>query len=388
VSADKEIDALTRTTAVARAGAMSAQMSHDDASVMIGSAERALADLRSGLETPRNDPAPKRPLARPAVAQEARSLKHALRWYGVFAAGMVAAGLAGIFLWPTGNGAASIGAHPTILEQASYDVLPDDVSTLPRPSSTDAVSRMYAAEFARSDTASVRCLAEAVYYEARGEPYIGQVAVAQVVLNRARSGKWHRHICAVISQGIERGEKCQFSYMCRTSRAAPVGPMWDRAQEVAIDAVRGRVWLRELVEATHYHTTAVAPVWRQGLDTLGTFGTHIFYRTPELGYVLNIARAPEAPAKTAAVPTQPTDKPASDQSSTDKPSDERRYEATSATVTSQREFKLPETAAPQPHPAAPKPRAVMRHARTSSDAEPSALPSKVDNSWIRDLQSR
>jgi Cell Wall Hydrolase len=388
VSADKEIDALTRTTAAARVGAMSAQTSHDDASVMIGSAERALADLRSGLEHRLINTAPPRQLARPAVVHDVSRIKNSLRWFGVFTAGICAAGLAAIFLWPTGNGAASIGAQSTLTEHASIDVVPDDISTLPRPSNTDAVSRMYAAEFARSDTASVRCLAEAVYYEARGEPYIGQVAVAQVVLNRARSGKWHRNICAVISQGIERGEKCQFSYMCRTVRAAPAGPMWERAQEVAIDAVRGRVWLRELVEATHYHTTAVAPIWRQGLDGLGTFGSHIFYRTPELGYVLNVARATEAPAKPATVPT-PTEKAAPDQASTDKPNDERSYEATSATVTSQREFKLPE-AAPHPAPAAaaPKPRAVVRHARTSSDTEPSSPPSKADNSWVRELQNR
>ncbi len=351
---------------------------------MIGSAERALADLRSGLEMPRASTTPPRPLTKPVVIQEAGALKQSLRWFGVFAAGMCAAGLAAIFLWPTGNGAASIGAHTANLEQASYEAVPDDISTLPRPSSTDAVSRMYAAEFARSGKANVRCLAEAVYYEARGEPYIGQVAVAQVVLNRARSGKWHRNICTVISQGIERGEKCQFSYMCRTVRTVPAGPMWDRAQEVAIDAVRGRVWLRELVEATHYHTTSVAPVWRQGLDTLGTFGTHVFYRTPELGYVLHIARATEAPITAASVPA--TENTVSGQASGHKPADERSFEATSATVTPPREFKLPETAVPQPAltAAAPKPRAVVRHARTLPDAEPS----KADPSWIRDLQNR
>jgi Cell Wall Hydrolase len=223
VSVPKDIEALARTSAVAHAGAMSVQTSHNDASVMIGSAERALAELRSDLAAPYR-PSLAKPAARVSEPRRATGVKHTLRWLGVFAAGMCAAGLSAIFFWPTGNGSASNGGHAPIVEQAAAESLLDDPSTLQRPSATDAVSRMYAAEFGRTDTANLRCLAEAVYFEARGEPYIGQVAVAQVVLNRARSGKWPRGVCAVIAQGVERGEKCQFSYMCKTTRATPVGP--------------------------------------------------------------------------------------------------------------------------------------------------------------------
>jgi hypothetical protein len=351
---------------------------------MIGSAERALAELRGGLAAPYRV-SPAKPSVRVAEPRKTTSVPHTLRWLGVFAAGMCAAGLSAIFFWPTGNGSASIGVQAPIVEQATAEPLLDDPSTLQRPSVTDAVSRMYAAEFGRTDMANLRCLAEAVYFEARGEPYIGQVAVAQVVLNRARSGKWPRGLCAVIAQGVERGEKCQFSYMCRTTRAAPVGPMWDRAQEVAIDAARGRVWLRELVEATHYHTTAVAPVWRQGLDMLGTFGTHIFYRTPELGYVLAVARASE-PAVQASVPAPSAEKTAAVPTGAENPAEERSFEATSAHVTSTREFKLPE-APPQTAPvAAPKPRPLVRQAVSS--AAPTAAPSKSNDDWVKDMHNR
>jgi len=266
----------------ARAGAVSVRLSHDDASVMIQSAERVLLELRDGLVSP----PPPVMLCCAAITAEPVRTERPLRRLG-FAA-MAASMLATItFLtWPSGRGAVGLAVPTPIIEAALAGSISEPSTDFPRHTSTDSISKVYAVEFAHSDIASVRCLAEAVYYESRGEQYIGQVAVAQVVLNRARSGKWPRGICAVINQGAERGEKCQFSYVCRTARQAPHGPMWERAQEIAVDAVRGRVWLRELVEATHYHTTEVAPVWRQGLDPLGTFGAHVFYRTPELSYVL------------------------------------------------------------------------------------------------------
>ena len=118
--------------------------------------------------------------------------------------------------------------------------------------------------------------------------------MAQVVLNRARSGRWPRSICGVVNQGTERGEKCQFSYACRIERASPAGEQWARAQDIARDAVNGRAWLRELLEATHYHTTAVSPVWRLGLEDVGTFGDHIFYRSPDIAAALSLDRAAAA----------------------------------------------------------------------------------------------
>ena len=137
---------------------------------------------------------------------------------------------------------------------------------------------IYAARFSAAPPAERMCLARAVYYEARGEAMDGQVAVAQVILNRARSKQWPSTICSVVNQGIERGEKCQFSFACFTHLSVPNGQLWDRAKSVADEALAGRGWLRELIEATHYHTTSVLPVWRLNLTPINTIGSHIFYR--------------------------------------------------------------------------------------------------------------
>lgn len=137
---------------------------------------------------------------------------------------------------------------------------------------------IYAARFHAAPPAERTCLARAVYYEARGEATDGQIAVAQVILNRARSKQWPSTICGVVNQGVERGEKCQFSFACFTNLSAPVGQLWEQAKSIADEAVAGRGWLRELVEATHYHATGVAPVWRLNLTPIDTIGAHVFYR--------------------------------------------------------------------------------------------------------------
>jgi hypothetical protein len=341
----------------ARASAVSVRLSHDDASVMILSAERALLDLRDGLVCP---PPPIAPISADRATRRVTTAQP-FRRLGFAAIAATVAVASGLLAWPSGQGAVGLAVPAPIIDAATASSPAELGVSLARRTSTDSISNVYAAEFARSDAASVRCLAEAVYYEARGEQYIGQVAVAQVVLNRARSGKWPRSICAVINQGVERGEKCQFSYACRTTRQAPHGPMWERAQEIAIDAVRGRVWLRELIEATHYHTKDVAPVWRQGLDPLGTFGAHNFYRTPELGCVL-AATTLRCPGRR-----------------------ELATETDIADVDTALDIKVPP---PITSAAVPKPRQpILRQVRAAAEAPtaPSANPA-VD--WARELQSR
>jgi hypothetical protein len=125
-----------------------------------------------------------------------------------------------------------------------------------------------------------RCLAEAVYYEARGETLAGQKAVAEVVLNRVASRFYPNTICGVVYQGSERRTGCQFSFTCDGSmNRGAGGPAWVRAQRVADHMLLG-LGTAQTGRATHYHTTAVSPVWAGSLVRTGQIGVHLFYRLP------------------------------------------------------------------------------------------------------------
>ena len=122
------------------------------------------------------------------------------------------------------------------------------------------------------------CLAEAVYYEARGETPSGQAAVAQVVLNRVRHPAFPKSICGVVFQGAYRKIGCQFSFACDGSmnRSRERGA-WRRAQKIAERALTGTV-MNEVGSATHFHTTGVAPGWGPRLLKVAQVGMHVFYR--------------------------------------------------------------------------------------------------------------
>ena len=123
-----------------------------------------------------------------------------------------------------------------------------------------------------------QCLTEALYFEARGESIKGQVAVAEVILNRADSGLYPRSVCAVIKQ---RGRgACAFSYVCDgSSDVMRDRASRDRAARIARVMLDGAP--RALTEgATHFHTRAVKPRWARQFRHTATIGAHIFYRQP------------------------------------------------------------------------------------------------------------
>ncbi len=124
----------------------------------------------------------------------------------------------------------------------------------------------------------LECLTQAVYYEARGEGRAGMQAVAQVVLNRARHSAFPNTVCGVVFQGAGRRTGCQFSFTCDGSMRRPINrAAWSRARDVASSALSGQVYA-PVGTATHFHTTAVSPVWRHSLVQVNRVGSHVFYR--------------------------------------------------------------------------------------------------------------
>ncbi|MEP4199090.1 MAG: cell wall hydrolase [Aliishimia sp.] len=125
---------------------------------------------------------------------------------------------------------------------------------------------------------SLKCLSEALYFEARGETVKGQFAVAEVIVNRVKSSRFPSTICGVINQGTGRKYACQFTYTC-DGRAERIGEpaTYVRVQKVAKAMLDGRV--APLTSgATHYHTTAVRPKWARVYTRTAKIGVHIFYR--------------------------------------------------------------------------------------------------------------
>lgn len=131
-----------------------------------------------------------------------------------------------------------------------------------------------------SATREQRCLAEAIYYEARGESRQGQMAVAEVVSNRVRSSLYPDTFCDVVYQGSYRDTGCQFSFTCDGSlNRRPRGAAWREANVIAGQLLNGLT--RPVTNrATHYHTTAIDPYWSASLVETTRIGAHVFYRNP------------------------------------------------------------------------------------------------------------
>jgi hypothetical protein len=124
-----------------------------------------------------------------------------------------------------------------------------------------------------------KCLTEVIYFEARGEAVHGQMAVAQVVLNRTFSGKYPNTVCGVVYQNAHRHLACQFTFACDGIRDVIREPdMWERAKVIAAEMLDGKLWLPEVGKATHYHAYWVRPGWVREMTKLQKLGVHTFYR--------------------------------------------------------------------------------------------------------------
>lgn len=124
-----------------------------------------------------------------------------------------------------------------------------------------------------------KCLANAVYFESRGEPVRGQIAVAQVVLNRVFSPFYPKTVCDVVYQNAHRHNSCQFTFACDGIPDIVTEPeAWERAKRIARDMLDGKLWMPEVAKSTHYHAYWVHPSWVNEMKKLYKLGVHTFYR--------------------------------------------------------------------------------------------------------------
>ena len=142
-----------------------------------------------------------------------------------------------------------------------------------------------------------RCLSTAIYFEARGEPLQGQIAVGQVIMNRVRSPQFPETICGVVYQG-QLAPGCQFSFACDGKTDTPKNDShWALAQKLAKQITSGEVWLPEIGYSTFYHADYVSPYWKSTMNKIDSIGRHIFYKKRnEKAYIVEEASAAPAPS--------------------------------------------------------------------------------------------
>jgi hypothetical protein len=124
------------------------------------------------------------------------------------------------------------------------------------------------------------CLAEALYFEARGETLKGIVGVSEVILNRVDDSRYPSSVCGVVNQGTGERYRCQFTYTC-DGRPEIISETkaYQKVGKIARFMIDGAS--RELTEgATHYHTKSVNPRWARVFPRTTTIGFHHFYREP------------------------------------------------------------------------------------------------------------
>ncbi len=123
------------------------------------------------------------------------------------------------------------------------------------------------------------CLASAIYFEARNEPARGQIAVAQVVVNRVFSGYYPNDLCDVVYQNASRHLECQFTFACDGKRKViNERGAWARANQIAGRVLAGDLYDPAVGSSTHYHALYVRPNWVEEMKKFARHGTHNFYR--------------------------------------------------------------------------------------------------------------
>ncbi len=157
---------------------------------------------------------------------------------------------------------------------AMLAVLPPPAPGVPPPTPIERL-HLQGKSLARAE----RCLANAVYFEARDQPFKGQVAVAQVVMNRVFSGFYPEDVCGVIYQNADHHLACQFTFACDGKRKTiSERGAWARANRISKETLAGKLYEPAVGTATHYHALYVHPNWVREMHKLVRYGIHSFYR--------------------------------------------------------------------------------------------------------------
>ena len=172
----------------------------------------------------------------------------------------------------------AVAASPftSVLDVDAFRPSAEDIAYSPNP---EGLNFRYKGESqAEFEDRERRCLATAIYFEARGEPVRGQVAVGQVILNRVRSPLFPQTICGVVYQG-QMNPGCQFSFACDGKTDTPRNDaQWSQAQDIARQIMAGELWLPEVGYSTYYHANYVSPYWTGSMSKIDKIGRHIFYK--------------------------------------------------------------------------------------------------------------
>jgi spore germination cell wall hydrolase CwlJ-like protein len=181
---------------------------------------------------------------------------------------------------PSSDGLLSNASYGSMFEPSldvdGFKPSPEEIAYHPTP---DGLNFRYKGESqAEFEARERRCLATAIYFEARGEPVRGQVAVGQVILNRVRSPLFPQTVCGVVYQG-QMHPGCQFSFTCDGHTDSPRNDaQWALAQSIAKKIMGGELWLPEIGYSTYYHANYVNPYWKGDMSKIDKIGRHIFYK--------------------------------------------------------------------------------------------------------------
>ena len=128
-----------------------------------------------------------------------------------------------------------------------------------------------------------KCLARAIYFEARSESRAGQIAVANVIMNRKVNRYYPNTVCRVVNQGAKRRTGCQFSFRCDGQSDIPREKKpWRASREIASLVLSGKLRDTRLRGVTHYHAEYVKPKWAKQFRRVAKIGKHIFYVAPKI----------------------------------------------------------------------------------------------------------